>query len=49
MAVTVSANKRCITVLTSAKAVAKLRVNVLMAVDVARRNYYLKNESFQVN
>lgn len=49
LAVTMSANERCITMLTSAKAVAELRVNVLMAVDVAWRSYYLKTESFQVN
>lgn len=42
-------NKRGTTVLTSAKAVDKLRVNVLMVVDVARRSYYLKTEGIQVN
>lgn len=49
MAVILSENKRGTTVLTSAKAVNKLRVNILMVVDVARRICYLKTEGIQVN
>ena len=49
MAGTMSGNKRCTTVLTSAKAVDESRVNVLTVVDIVRRSYYLKTGSVQVN